>query len=259
MTVERREAKIEEIREVDGRHEADIRIVSYGVVDSYNTSWKFGVFTRSIAEGSVPAVWAHQSDRPIGVVSNFREHPTHLDATLEFLDFNAVPDARMAFESMKKGAIKGISYGFSRKAEEDDTENRGATRITDADLFEASPVLRASVPGSRVLAVRSDDKVPRTMAADILVRFSTGQMDLAEALTELKTSGVDATGALGQKFEAQATATDVAIGEAKAAVDRAQALTDKAIEASKVDVVVPAVNPDDEEVLGKLSALVRRT
>jgi hypothetical protein len=174
------------------------------------------------------------------VVSNFREHPTHLEGTLEFLDFNAVPDARMAYEAMKKGAIKGISFGFARQAEEDDTENRGATRITQADMFEASPVLRASVPGSRVLAVRADDRVPRTIAADILVKFSTGQIDLAEALTELKT--IDPEAVIPAFIEALDSehVEEIIVPEQEAPV---------------TEVVI---NPDDEEVFAKLASLVRR-
>lgn len=155
--IERRFSPVLELRETDaGGHEADLRIVTYGVRDTYGTSWHPGVFKRSVEEGSQPAVWAHESNRPIGVVSNFRDDGQHLDGTLEFLDFDASPDARMAYEAMKKKAYRGVSFGFERRAEEEDKEIRDTVKITDADLIEISPVLRNSVPGSRVLAVRED-------------------------------------------------------------------------------------------------------
>lgn len=185
---ERRESELGEVREVDGSHQAEVLIVTYGVVDSYGTSWKPGVFQRSIEEsgGSIPACWAHHDDRPIGVVSDFRDDGTSLRGTLTFLDFDAVPDARMAYEATRRRAIKGVSFGFTRRDEQPDEENRGATRINEADLFEISPVLRPSVPGSKVLAVRSNDTVSKRTAADILVKFSTGELDLADALVALK-------------------------------------------------------------------------
>lgn len=186
MTREIRQAEVLEVREEDGKHTAELRIVSYNVVDTYNTSWKPGVFTRSVEGGQMPAVFGHDPHRPIGVVNNFRDDGNHLDGTLEFLSFDAVPDARMAHEAMKRGAYPGVSFAFERQADEEDAEHRGATLITDADMIEVSPVLRASVPGSRVLAVRSDESIPVSEAADLLAAFAAGTIDLSDALSQLK-------------------------------------------------------------------------
>lgn len=152
-----REAKVIEFRAATEEcgPEADIRIVSYGVVDSYGTSWAPGVFKRSAAVGSIPAVFSHDADRPIGVVHNFRDDGQHLDGTLSFLDFAACPDARLAYEVMKRGAYPGISFAFTNAVNEEDREHRGALKITSADMIEVSTVLRAAVPGSRPLAIRS--------------------------------------------------------------------------------------------------------
>lgn len=156
MTIEQRFSPVLELRETDTGHEADLRIVTYGVRDSYGTSWNPAVFKRSIDEGPISAVFAHESNRPIGVVTDFRDDGKHLDGRLEFLDFDAVPDARMAYTAMKQKAYRGVSFGFERRVEEDDKEIRDTIRIMDADLIEISPVLRAAVPGSKVLAVRDD-------------------------------------------------------------------------------------------------------
>lgn len=195
MTKEIRQAKVLEVRQTDDGPQADIRILTYNVVDSYGTSWNPGVFKRSIDEsdGTVSAVWSHDPSRPIGVVSDFRDDGQHLDGTLKYLDFDACPDARMSYEAMKKGAIKGISFGFARKNDEPDTEHRGATRITDADIFECSGVLNAAVPGSRTLAVRSDEPlIAKSEAAELLLSFERGDIDLADALSALKSAGARA-------------------------------------------------------------------
>lgn len=160
MTVEQRYAPILEVRETEsGGHEADLRIVTYNVRDSYGTSWNPEVFKRSIDEGPISSVWAHESNRPIGVVTRAKDSPDHLDAVLEFLDFDSCPDARMAYEAMKKKAYRGVSFGFERRADQNDSEIADTVRIMDADLIEVSPVLRAAVPGAKVLAVRSEQAV----------------------------------------------------------------------------------------------------
>lgn len=236
---ETREAKVIEVRDVNGVHEADIRIVTYGVVDNYNTSWAPGVFADSIREGSIPAVWSHREDDPIGVVKNFRDCSMHLEGTLEFLDFEAVPKAKMAYEALKKKAIRGISFRFERGSDEPDPEHRGATRINSAAMIEVSPVLRPAVPGSKILAVRAgDETISRKVAADIIMKFSLGDFDLAEALTELKNTGSTGEGAPPpnvSEIETQPGSKD----------DKPE------------EVVVPQPDPDEADILEKLMELSR--
>ncbi len=170
MTKETRVATVLEVRTTDdGIHEADVRVCSYGPVDTYRTSWKPGVFTRSLAEnnGVLPAVWCHDETRPIGVITNFRDTHSSLEGTLTFLPFDEVPDARMAYAAMKAGSHRGVSFRFERKDDQPDPQHRGATLITDADIHEGSVVLVGSVPGTGVLAVRSEI---RLSSADVLAR-----------------------------------------------------------------------------------------
>jgi HK97 family phage prohead protease len=174
-TTETRSGEIVEVRQTaDGGHEADIRIVKYGVVDSYKTRFMPGVFKRQVAEGQIASVWAHQVDRPIGVVTDFRDSSEALDGTLKFLPFEDCPDARLAWSSMKAGAIKGISFGFERLADERNAQQSEVRDITDANLSEASPVLSPAVPGAKVLAVRSDAsaEMPEKDAAAVIRWFA---------------------------------------------------------------------------------------
>lgn len=170
MRHETRVATVLEVRTTDdGQHQAEIRVCNYGPVDTYNTSWKPGVFTRSIAENNsiLPAVWCHDETRPIGVITNFRDTTSSLDGTLTFLPFDEVPDARMAYAAMKAGSHRGVSFRFERKSDQPDPGHRGATLITDADIHEGSVVLVGSVPGTGVLSVRSET---RLASADVLAR-----------------------------------------------------------------------------------------
>lgn len=197
-----RTAEVLEVRTTDdGLHVADIRIMKYGVVDSYKTRFMPGVFTRSIEDDDVVAAcWAHDGTRPIGTVSDFRDSAEHLDATLTFLDFEAVPDARMAHETVKSGAIKGVSVGFERKKVSPSAEHRDVTDFIEARMVEVSLVLNPAVPGAKVLSVRNESDA----AADIITRFAAGQIDLTDALVELRSVKAEATPERKAEFEFRA-------------------------------------------------------
>lgn len=231
-----RQSQVLEVRETDtGGHEADIRIVTYGPVDTYGTSWAPDVFARSVAEGPITAVWAHDSHRPIGVVGNFRTSDGALDGTLEYLDFDSCPDAKLAYQAMKKKAYRDVSFAFERVSERPDPNVRTATQITDADLIEISPVLRGSVPGSRVLAVRSEDEtVSKKVAADLFVKFSTGEIDLADALWTLKGTG-----------------------EGAPPVDPTEIETQPGDPEDTPEPVTLEPDPDEDSILEKLDSLAR--
>lgn len=181
MSIETRSAKVLEVRaNADGTHEADIRLMTYGVVDAYKTRFMPGVFARQIAEGMVSSCWAHDSTRPIGVVTDFRDSPETLDGTLKFLPFEDCPDARLAWSSMKNKAIRETSVGFERMADERNVNMSEVRDITDANLIEASPVLSGAVPGAKVLAVRTAPTaeamtaaLPETDATELIRWFAS--------------------------------------------------------------------------------------
>lgn len=154
------------------------RVCNYGPVDTYGTSWAPGVFADSLRAGNVKSVWSHDWTRPIGKVISFTDTPQGLDVTVQLADFDAVPDARMAWSLLRDGIIDNFSFGFVRQAEEPDPSNAGAVRITKAILDEVSPVLVGSVPGTRTLAVRS---ATRDSGDVTKVEF-----DLTDMATELR-------------------------------------------------------------------------
>lgn len=238
MTRETRAGKVGEIRTGDdGRHYFTARICNYGVPDTYRTSWAPGVFADSLKRKLPTAVFAHQWDRPIGKVVSYEEHSDGLDVTVRMSDLDANPDAKRMYHHLKDREIEEFSFAFVRSGEEPDPVHAGVVRITQASLDEVSPVLVGSVPGTKTLSVRSGESVPKDTAADLLVKFSTGEIDLAEALTALKQTS---TG----EGAPPPDPTDVPPpdGDPKPGNDPEP---------------LPQPDPDEEAILDKLSAMAR--
>lgn len=170
----------------------EARICNYGVVDSKGTSWAPGVFTRSLESGLPKAVWSHDWQRPIGQVTGYTDSAEGLDVTVQLADFDAVPDARMAHSLLSDGIIDNFSFGFYRDKDEPDPQHRGAKLVTQATIKEVSPVLVGSVPGTRTLAVRSeetetqvDPTETRTAVESAMELYSEGRTEEAAGLLML--------------------------------------------------------------------------
>lgn len=170
--------------EDEGKRIYAARIVNYGPVDSHGTSWAPGVFAESLRNKLPKSVWSHDAARPIGKVVSYRDSDEGLDVLVQFADFDAVPDARMAHSLLKDGITDEFSFAFYRQADEPDPDNPGATRITRAMITEVSPVLTASGVGTGTLGVRSAH-VPRAQADDLLRRVAEGEIDATSALEQL--------------------------------------------------------------------------
>lgn len=194
MTIEFRDAAspVGEIN--DGDRTFSLRVVTFDTVDSYGSVWAPGVFTRSLETKLPIAAWAHDWSRVIGKMVEYDEKPDGLDGLVKFADFDAVPDARMAWSLLKEGIVTDTSFGFKRQ---DWQDARGdstykATRtgekeiIRVARLDEVSPVLVGAVPGSRTLAVRSEGRITRMDAGQLLVAVAAGSMSLRDALNTLE-------------------------------------------------------------------------
>lgn len=198
MTVETRAAvgSIEFRDATDGAKPGfTARAVNYGVRDSYGTSWAPGVFKESLEARMPPVVWGHDWNDPIGRVVGYREverrgegDPGGLEIDVELDDLDAVPRARQAYAQLKSGTMSQFSFGFERQADQADPELRNTTRITKARVQEFSLVLNGAVPGTKPLAIRSmpEGTVELRAATSLIARFAQGELDLAQALTELK-------------------------------------------------------------------------
>lgn len=172
----------------------ELRIVSYGSVDSYGSVWEPGVFTDSLNTKMPPACWGHDWARVIGSVKEHDERADGAYGLVQMADMDSVPDAKMAYSLIRDGHITDTSFGFKREEWQDGhrSENYKPTlegekeRMVRARLDEISPVLVGAVPGARVLSVRSEEKMSRMDAGQLLVAVATGQVTLRDALNALE-------------------------------------------------------------------------
>lgn len=185
---ETRSAPIGEIQtDADNHQYFEARVCSYNVPDTYKTSWSKGVFTRSLEKKLPTAVFSHDWTRPIGKVVSYTDTDEGLNVRVQLADSSAVPDARMVQSLLADGIMDEFSFAFIREAEQPDTRFEGVTQITEARMDEISLVLRGSVPGTKVLSLRSEgETISKHEVADLFVKFSNGDIDLADALFTLK-------------------------------------------------------------------------
>ena len=165
-----------EIRSVAGdRRTVTARAVSYGVRDTFGTSWAPGVFKHSLSR-SLPAVlWAHNRERIVGKVTDFADTPTGLDVTIRLADPARVPDAAMVQSLLADSMVPGVSVGFRDAVAARDPQSRDTMRIKSATLSELSFVAAPSVPGAVVTGWRDD-------AASSLRQLGLSDEEIRQAL-----------------------------------------------------------------------------
>ncbi len=111
-----------------------------------------GAFARAIASGrSVPLLWQHRPERPIGRIESIAEDGRGLRVIGRL-----TPDAgNEAAALLRDGAVGGLSLRIRGLAKE--PRHHGRT-LTDLDLVEVSLVTFPMQPGARVHAVHEEDK-----------------------------------------------------------------------------------------------------
>lgn len=186
-----------EIRAVhEGDRTLELRVVNYGVADSYGSVWEPGVFRASLETKRPSACWSHDWARIIGSLKEHDERADGLDGLVQLADFDAVPDAKMAWSLLKDKHLTNTSFGFKRQAG-GWSDTRAASdklpgereRMRAARLDEVSPVLVGSVPGAGVLNVRSEalgGQIAIADASQLIVALSSGQVTLRDALEQLE-------------------------------------------------------------------------
>jgi uncharacterized protein len=111
-----------------------------------------GAFSRTVKRTAVtlPLLWQHDAQNPIGRITSVMEDAHGLRVTGEFA--TSAKPARDAFELVKAGAVNGLSIGYRvRRADADRKQN--VRRLLDLDLIEVSLVTFPMQPQARVLQV----------------------------------------------------------------------------------------------------------
>lgn len=253
---------------VEGRFEAIV--LRYQVLDDFETKFAKGVFNESMDKRMPRIVWGHDWRQVLGRWTQYKEVGNTLRMTGQFDDFDAVPMARQAFHQLVSGTVDQFSVGFV-PTEWTDGKEEGSDRevrtFIKGRLDEVSLVLVGAVPDTELLSVRSGLKlivrqplISKEAAADVLLRLHLGEVDLADALMELKSMEVtknddddddggagtpppaaDSTGGTGQADEVDPAvkaaadvkaAQDAAAEVAAAAKVVAQAELDELLEAA---------------------------
>ncbi|KQT57480.1 MULTISPECIES: HK97 family phage prohead protease [unclassified Aureimonas] len=130
----------------------------WGVVDSYREIVAPGAFAASIADTkgkgrTLPILWQHRSDEPIGQWDVMREddHGLFLEGELWT---DEAPNARVAHRGMKAGAITGLSIGFYTREDSFDEKTRIRT-LKRVDLVEVSVVTNPANDEARVDTIKA--------------------------------------------------------------------------------------------------------
>ncbi|MCX7283907.1 MAG: HK97 family phage prohead protease [Novosphingobium sp.] len=130
----------------------------FGNVDKGGDVVEFGAFGKSLelwgkSGRSVPTLWQHKTDEPIGAWSNLTEDKHGLlgDSDLWIDD---APYARIAHKGMKTKTITGLSIGYRIKR---DSYNKktGITTLHELDLVEISVVTNPMNDAARMTDVKS--------------------------------------------------------------------------------------------------------
>jgi HK97 family phage prohead protease len=163
------------LKDVDSKtHEC---LVSFpaDTTDAHSTRFAPGAFEEGWRSRKPTMVFSHRMDDPIGRAVSCQSLPHSHEIRGRFSDLDACPRARQAYSQLLSGDLDSWSFGFERTAPAVPTETRGVSRIVKARMVEFSPVVEASIPGTRTLAIRSNRwDVDRVLA----------ELDAYEAMTD---------------------------------------------------------------------------
>jgi uncharacterized protein len=130
-----------------------------GFFTRFREQFKKGAFAESLGKEDQRALWSHDTSKVLGRTKNGTLRLYEDDIGLRFeLDLADTTLGDDAFKTIKRGDVDGVSFGFRmRKQEWDESDPDNVVRtISQADLFEISPVGFPAYPDSQVSA-RSED------------------------------------------------------------------------------------------------------
>ena len=130
-----------------------------GYFRRFKEQFKRGAFTESLTNDEQLALWSHDTSKVLGRTKNGTLRLYEDDVGLRFeLDLPNTTLGNDAYETIKRGDVDGVSFGFRMQKEEwDESDPDNIIRsISKAKLVEISPVAFPAYPDSQVSA-RSHD------------------------------------------------------------------------------------------------------
>lgn len=137
----------------------EMKSVTMGYFKRFKEQFKRGAFTESLTNDDQLALWSHDTSKVLGRTKNGTLRLFEDDIGLRFeLDLPNTTLGNDAYETIKRGDVDGVSFGFRmQKQEWDENDVDNITRsILKAKLLEISPVAFPAYPDSQVSA-RSHD------------------------------------------------------------------------------------------------------
>lgn len=128
-------------------------------VDSYGEVVVEGAFTKSLKawrrlKRPIPMLWQHQSDKPIGVWTDFEEDGKGLKLAGK-LNLETQRGTE-AWSDVKMQAVTGLSIGYYEiKADPYDYNNSEPRKLIELDLREVSPVTFPALREAQIDAVKA--------------------------------------------------------------------------------------------------------
>lgn len=127
---------------------APLRFAGYAALfdkrDSGRDLIRAGAFARTLAERRqpLPLYWQHRPDQRIGWIETVAEDARGLRVVAAIDN----PEGGAA-SALRRGAVTGLSFGYTARAFQRDPQGR---ELTDIDLFEVSLVTHPMQDGARV-------------------------------------------------------------------------------------------------------------
>ncbi|MBQ6459508.1 MAG: HK97 family phage prohead protease [Exiguobacterium sp.] len=126
----------------------------------FKEQFKRGAFADSLTKDDQRYLWSHDISKVLGRTKNgtLRLYEDNIGLRFE-LDLPNTTLGNDTYESIKRGDVDGVSFGFRMKKEEwDESDPDNVLRtISQADLFEISAVAFPAYPDSEVQARSESD------------------------------------------------------------------------------------------------------
>jgi uncharacterized protein len=154
----------------------------YGNIDLQNDAVMPGAFTKTLSErgATVPILWQHEQDNPIGL-GTLSDSASGL---LIYGDLDLdIDEGRRGYSGLKKGYLKGLSIGYD--VIKSSYDGAGVRRLLELKLYEVSlvtfPANELAIVDA-VKAARRDLKAGRVLSAATLEKLHSAHSLLDELL-----------------------------------------------------------------------------
>lgn len=137
----------------------EMKSLTLGYWNRFKEQFKKGAFTNSLSQDDQRGLWSHDTSQVLGRTKNGTLRLFEDDIGLRFeIDLPSTTLGNDAYETIKRGDVDGVSFGFKMQKEEwDESDPDNITRsILQAKLFEISPVAFPAYPDSVVSARKYD-------------------------------------------------------------------------------------------------------